>query len=215
MDDKTLREEVMRALESTPKVNAAHIGVAVKDGAVTLSGHVQSYSEKLEAVKAAERVPGVRAVADELKVRLPTSSVRDDIDLAEEIAREFRWNTLIPDSVHAEVRNGVVTLRGEVDWPHQRDEARRVVEHLEGVTGINDMLKVKAKVDPSEIERRIRQAIERAASLDARQIWVVADNGTVHLHGHVHSAFEKELAERTAKVAPGVAEVDNQIVVTP
>ena len=215
MDDKTIQEAVMRELEWDPKLNAAHIGVAVKDGAVTLTGHVSSYSEKLEAVRAAERVYGVRAIADELKVKLPASSRRDDTDVAAEIARELEWNTLVPDTVTAEVRNGTVTLRGEVEWPYQRDEAERVVRDLKGVTGVTNLITVKPRVKSADIEQRIKEAIERAAELDANQIWVTTTNGTVHLHGHVHSVYEKRIAEEAAKSAPGVVKVDNEIVVTP
>jgi osmotically-inducible protein OsmY len=215
VNDKAIQEAVMRELEWDPKVNAAHIGVAVKDGAVTLTGHVSSYSEKLAAVRAAERVHGVRAIADELKVKLPASSQRDDTDLAAEIARELEWNTLVPDTVTAEVRNGIVTLHGQVEWPYQRDEAERVVRDLKGVTGITNLITVEPRVKSSDIEQRIKEAIERAAELDANQVWVTTANGTVHLHGHVHSVYEKRLAEEAAKSAPGVVKVENEIVVMP
>ncbi|MGZ4410222.1 MAG: BON domain-containing protein [Gaiellaceae bacterium] len=215
MDDQTLQRRVMEELEWDPKIDAAHIGVAAKDGAVTLTGHVASYSEKYAAVRAAERVYGVKAVADEIQVRLPASSVRDDTDLAEAVARELRWNTLVPDTVDAEVRHGIVTLRGEVEWAYQREEAERAVRHLTGVLSVANMIVVKPKVKPSEIEKRVSEAIQRAASLDARSIWVTTTNGAVHLHGHVHSLYEKRLAENAAKAAPGVVEVDNEILVTP
>jgi len=215
MDDKVIQEAVMRELDWDPKVDAAHIGVSVKNGAVTLTGHVSSYSEKLAAVKAAERVYGVKAVADEIKVRLPTSDVRDDTDIAEEIARELQWNTLVPDTVHAEVRNGIVTLRGDVEWAYQREEAERAVRDLTGVTGVTNLITVKPRVKAADIEQRIKEAIERAASLDARQIRVTTTNGTVHLQGHVHSLFEKKVAEEAAKAAPGIVKVENEIVVTP
>lgn len=215
MDDKVIQEAVMRELDWDPKVDAAHIGVSVKNGAVTLTGHVSSYSEKLAAVKAAERVYGVKAVADEIKVRLPTSDVRDDTDIAEEIARELQWNTLVPDTVHPEVRNGIVTLRGDVEWAYQREEAERAVRDLTGVTGVTNLITVKPRVKAADIEQRIKEAIERAASLDARQIRVTTTNGTVHLQGHVHSLFEKKVAEEAAKAAPGIVKVENEIVVTP
>ncbi|MGZ4317131.1 MAG: BON domain-containing protein [Gaiellaceae bacterium] len=213
MDDKTIQTEVIRELEWDPQVDSAHIGVAVKNGAATLSGHVKSYSEKLAAIRAAERVYGVRAVADELDVKLPTSLVRDDTDIAEEISRTLRWNNLVPDTVDAEVRNGYVTLRGEVEWNFQRTEAERAIRNLAGVVGISNLITVKAGAKAPDIEERIREAIKRAAALDARQIDVVATNGTVHLHGHVHSLYEKRLAEMAAKSAPGVKEVDNEIEV--
>lgn len=217
MDDKALQDAVMRELEWDPKVDAAHIGVSVDLGAVTLTGHVSSYAEKLAAVRAAERVHGVTAVADELKVELPGSSVRDDTDIAEEVARELRRNALLPETVDAVVRNGVVTLRGEVEWNFQREEAEHAVRNLVGVVGVLNQIAVRQHATPkaAEIQERIAEAIKRAAALDARQIRVTASNGTVHLHGHVHSLYEKRVAEEAARSAPGVTEVDNEIVVTP
>jgi osmotically-inducible protein OsmY len=215
MDDKALQEAVMNELEWDPEIDSAHIGVAARDGAVTLSGHVSSYSEKWAAVKAAERVKGVVAVADELEVRLPTSSVRDDSDIAESIARALRSNASVPDSVDAEVRNGYVTLRGEVDWNYQREAAERVARHTMGVKGVSNLITLKARVKPAQIEQRIADAIKRMADLDASQITVTADDGTVHLKGRVHSWYEKRLAEQEALSAPGVWKVDNQITVVP
>jgi osmotically-inducible protein OsmY len=215
--DKSLQEAVMKELEWDPKVDAAHIGVSVKDGAVTLSGHVSSYSEKFAAVRAAERVFGVKAVADEIEVRLPGSSIRDDSDLAEQIARVLRWNTNVPDTVEAEVRDGWVTLRGEVEWSYQRDAAKRAVRDLTGVKGVTNLITVKphVKPTPAEVERRIAEAIERQASLDARSIWATTSNGTVHLHGTVHSVWERRVAEQAAASAAGVEKVEDHIVVTP
>jgi osmotically-inducible protein OsmY len=217
MEDKRLQEAVMRELEWDPKVDAAHIGVSAKDGAVTLSGHVSSYSEKMAALKAAERVYGVRAVADELEVRLPGSSVRDDTDIAEHIAEELRWNTLVPDTVEAEVRDGFVTLRGEVEWTYQREAAERAIRDITGVRGVTNLITVKPRIKPkpTDVEQRVAEAIQRLASLDARSIWASTSNGTVHLHGHVHSLWEKKVAEEAAASAPGVQKVENHIVVTP
>jgi osmotically-inducible protein OsmY len=217
MDDKTIQEQVRRELEWDPEVDSAHIGVAAKDGAVTLTGHVGSYAQKLAAVRAAERVYGVKAVADEIKVKLPNSALRDDTDVAEEIARELLWNTSVPDTVEAEVRNGLVTLRGEVEWPYQRDAAERAVRHIAGVTGVANLIVVKplTKPNPQEVQRRIAEAIERMAELDARSIEATTSNGTIHLRGVVHTFHEKKLAEMAAKSAPGVQAVRNDIVVAP
>jgi osmotically-inducible protein OsmY len=120
ISDTLLQDEVMKELDYEPRVEPAHIGVSATDGAVTLTGHVHSYGAKVAAVRAAERVYGVTAVADEIQVRLPSSDERDDADIAEEIARQRGWNTLVPASVDAEVRKGHVTLRGTVDWAYQR-----------------------------------------------------------------------------------------------
>lgn len=213
--DKELQAAVMRELEWDPAVDAAHIGVIAKDGAVTLTGYVSSYSEKIAAVRAAERVYGVKAVADEIEVRLPGSDVRDDSAIAEAVAHNLRWNNLIPDTVEAEVRNGIVTLRGEVEWSYQRAAAERAVRDVKGVVGVSNLITVKRAVKASDIEQRITDALRRSATLDARQIWVTTSNGTVHLHGHVHSLHEKRVAENAAASAPGVTNVDNQLVVVP
>jgi osmotically-inducible protein OsmY len=213
--DKTLKEEVEHELEWDPMVNESHVGVFVKNGAVTLTGHVSSYSEKWAAVRAAERVHGVRAVADEVKVELPTSSLRDDVDIAQAVARTLRWNTLVPEDVKAEVRNGVVTLRGEVEWSYQRNEAERAVRNITGVTGVTNLIVVKPKVKAADIEKRISEALQRHAELDARQIRVSTQNGTVELHGQVHSLHEKKIAERAAASAPGIVSVENKLVVAP
>jgi osmotically-inducible protein OsmY len=215
MDDKALQDAVIEELEWDPEINSAHIGVAAKDGAVTLSGHVSNYAEKWAAVKAAERVAGVVAVADEIEVRLPSSSMRDDSDIAESIARALRSHVSVPDTVDAEVRHGFVTLRGEVDWSYQREAAERVARTTLGVKGVSNLITLKAKVKPALIEQRIADAIKRMASLDANQITVTATDGTVHLRGRVHSWYEKRLAEQEAKAAPGVSKVDNQITVVP
>jgi osmotically-inducible protein OsmY len=215
MDDKALQDAVIEELEWDPEVDSAHIGVAASDGAVTLSGHVSSYAEKWAAVRAAERVQGVLAVADEIEVRLPSSSVRDDLDIAESIARALRSHVSVPDSVDAEVRHGYVTLRGEVDWSYQCEAAERVARTTLGVKGVSNLITLKPRVQPTQIERRIADAIKRMASLDANQITVTGTNGTVHLKGRVHSWYEKRLAEQEAKSAPGVLKVDNEITVVP
>lgn len=215
MDDEALQEDVLEELKWDPETDAAHIGVAVKDGAVTLSGQVSTYAEKWAAMKAAERVDGVVAVADEIKVKRPSSSVRDDSDIAESIAQAFRSHVSIPDSIDAEVHDGHVTLRGEVTWSYERDAAELVVRNTLGVTGVSNVITVKPRVKPEQVDRRIANAIQRMANLDASQITVTATNGTVHLRGRVHTWYEKQLAEREARSAPGVARVDNEITVVP
>lgn len=215
MDDKVLQTAVMNELRWDPAVDAAHIGVSVESGAVTLTGHVSSYSEKYAAVRAAERVYGVRAVADEIEVNLPSSSERDDTDIAEAIASTMRWNVLVPETVDVEVRNGYVTLRGEAVWNFQREAAERLVRDVIGVKGVTNLITVQPKVKASAVKQQVQEAIERAAALDARAISVSTTNGTVRLRGTVHSLYEKQVAESAAKAAPGVKEVVNEIAVSP
>ena len=217
MSDKLMRDAVIKELDWDPKVTASAIGVTAKDGAISLSGHVASYSEKLAAVRAVERVYGVKAVADDLEVKILSSTERDDADIAAEIARQRSWSTLIPASVQAEVRHGNVTLRGQVEWAFQRSEAARLVRGLAGVRAVSNLITIKPSERPQagDVRQHIEEAIERMADLDARSIWVTTTNGTAHLHGHVHSLAERRIAEHAAEACPGVTLVDNEIAVRP
>ncbi|MGZ4357351.1 MAG: BON domain-containing protein [Gaiellaceae bacterium] len=212
-DEQSLRDRVVRELKWDPRVDHTKIGVIVADGAVTLTGRVSTYSEKVAAVEAAERVDGVRAVADGLQVVLGSRDVRDDADLAEAIASKLRWNVLVPRTVEAEVRDGFVTLVGQVRWGFQRDAAERAVRDVRGVRGVSNEIAVRPQVRPDDVVGRIVEAIDRAADLDARAIRVTAADGTVRLDGRVHSLHERKVAEQAAKSAPGVQRVDNRIVV--
>jgi osmotically-inducible protein OsmY len=214
--DKIMRDAVTRELEWEPRLDADRIGVSAKDGAIVLSGHVPNYSGRWAAAKATERVYGVRAVADEIEVKLSGSSARDDADIAEEITRLMHWSTAIPDAVKAEVIKGHVTLRGEVQWGYQRHEAERVIRHLAGVHNVSNMITIKPHVPKAaDVDHRVTEAIERMADLDARSVWVTKSNGTVRLHGHVHSLAERRTAGFAAAAAPGVTDVENDIYVTP
>ncbi len=215
--DKTIEDAVMRELEWDPEVSAAHIAVSAKDGAVVLTGRVSSYAERVAAVRAAERIYGVRAVADETEVKLADASVSSDAEIAETISRQLQANTSLPDTVKVEVRNGHVTLRGAVEWSYQRDAAERPIELVRGVYAVNNEITIKPRVKASGrvVEERVHEAIGRMADLDARSIGVSVRSGTVHLQGHVHSLAEWRTAERAAASAPGVRKVNNDIDVTP
>jgi osmotically-inducible protein OsmY len=167
----------------------------------------------MAAVRAAERVTGVKAVVDELEVKLPSSQVRDDAELGEMIARTLRWNALLPDTIEAEVRKGVVTLKGEVEWNYQRHTAERAVRDITGVRSVINLIAVKPRVKADDVRRRIADTIKRNAALDANAIEVETTNGSVHLEGTVHSLWEKRMAEQAAASAPGVKEVDNDLTV--
>lgn len=214
-DDKTLQADVIRHLGWEPAVQAAHIGVTAKDGAVTLVGTVSTYRERRHAVAAAESVYGVRAVADELEVDLPGAHRRDDSALAEAIARVFGWDTEVPSTVEATVAQAWVTLKGKVDWPFQRDAAARAVESLTGVRGVRNEITVKSKPKPADVCKRIEAAFARAAEIDAGQIRVTVSDGTVHLDGHVHSLREAKIARNAVAAAPGVSKVDDRLSVIP
>lgn len=216
MTDKTLQDAVMRELNWEPRVDAAHIGVIASNGSITLTGEVPTYTARTAAVKAAERVYGVRAVANDLKVTLHGPHPHSDSEIAEAAARALRWHNEVPDTVDAEVKDGLITLTGAVEWRFQRYAAMRAVRDLRGVRGVaNQVIVETPQAKPVDVEQRIKQAFERNARLDARQVDVSIANGKVHLYGHVHSIFEKHVAEDAASAAPGVTSVEDHLVVMP
>ena len=215
--DKMIEEAVRRELEWDPAVGATHIDVTTRDGAVVLTGNVPTYGERLAAVTAAERIYGVRAVADDIEVKLPGTSAGADAEVAETISRQLQANTRVPDTVQVEVRHGFVTLRGTVEWSYQRDAAEWPIQLVGGVCSVTNRITIKPRVKSSaaDIERDVHDAIGRLADLDARSIGVSVRGGTVRLDGHVHSPRERRIAERAAASAPGVKKVTNDLVVTP
>lgn len=209
-----LQRDVLAELSWEPSVDAAAIGVAVHEGVVTLSGHVRSYAEKRAAVNAARRVAGVQGVADDLVVKLPTTTTRDDTDIAEVLTRNLGWNALLPGgAVQATVNDGWVTLQGEVEWKYQRAEAEKSVAHIAGVKGVTNLIHIKPLVTPTGIAQQIHDAFRRHAETDADQIFAETAGGKVILRGKVRTWGEYEDAEWAAWSAPGVTQVENHLQV--
>jgi osmotically-inducible protein OsmY len=214
MDDLELKKSVESELNFEPSINAAEIGVAVKNGVVTLSGRVPSYWEKVSAERAAARVSGVKAVANELEVRLPGSSERTDEDIAQAAVDTLRWSVFVPqDRIKVKVSKGWITLEGNVDWQYQKSAAEKAVRKLFGVLGVSNLIEVKPQVSKAEVKTSIEAALKRLAEVDANRIRVDTEDGKVVLSGSVRSWFEREEAERAAWAAPGVRSVEDRIAI--
>jgi osmotically-inducible protein OsmY len=214
--DAELQHDVMDELKWEPTIRAAEIGVGVTDGVVTLSGYVDSFYKKWAAERAAARVFGVKAVAEELKVRLPSSLKRPDEDLALAVVNVLEWNVLVPhDRIKVQVRDGLVTLSGEVDWGYQKFAAEDAVRYLMGIVWFNNQITIKPTVKPQELKDKIVSAFQRNALLDSRRITVETRGGKVILRGSVRSWGERAEAQWAAWAAPGISEVENNIIISP
>jgi osmotically-inducible protein OsmY len=212
--DSELKRDVENELKWEPSVNEAHIGVSVKDGVVTLSGHVPSYGEKYAAQKATKRIYGVKAVANELDVQLPGSAKRTDADIAQACVTALKFNYEVPDEkIKVVVDHGRVTLEGEVEWQYQRRAAVDAVRHITGVTHVQNSIAIKAQISPKDVKDKIEAAFKRSAEIDARRVNVEARDGKVILHGSVRTWTERAEAQQAAWAAPGVTTVENKLTV--
>ena len=213
--DEDIQKDVLAELAWDARVKPNEIGVSVKNGIVTLTGWVDAYTKKWAAEEAAHRVRGVKAVANDIEVRLPTSSERTDADIAAAAVRALEWDAaLSTEKIDITVSKGWVTLKGEVEWQYQKEDAERVVRRLTGVRGVTNLVTVKPKLTPTEIKEKIREALIRSVQTDAERIKVEVQGSKVILKGAVRSWIEKEEAERAAWLAPGVTAVDNQISIS-
>lgn len=211
--DSALKDAVLAELAWEPAVTAAHIGVTARDGVITLSGHVQRFAEKQAAQSAALRVRGVKALAEEIEVKLPFDVNRSDEDIARAAIERLAWDSTIPkDVVKVAVHDGWVTLTGEVGWHFEHDAAAQDVRPLWGVVGVSNLISLEPRVNTYNLTSDISLALHRSW-YEPAGIHVAADGGTVTLTGHVKSWSERELAGSTAWAAPGATDVENHLII--
>src|SRR3981081_226834 len=210
--DEEIQKDVLSELKWDAQVQPNEIGVSVKEGVVTLTGWVDSYLKKWSAEDAAHKVAGVKAVANDIEIKLATE--RTDPDIAEAAVHALEWDAFVPSGkVQVTVSKGWVTLTGEVEWQYQKQDAERVVRRLAGVKGVTNLITVKPRVTPSELKKKIEDALVRNAEIDANKITVEVQGSKAILKGTVRAWVEKEEAERVAWSAPGITSVENRITV--
>ena len=213
MNDMSRRDDVLDELDYEPSVDASNIAVAAKDGVVTLTGHVASYAQKLAAERAAWRVHGVKAIAQEIEVRLPGDKKLSDADIAKRALDILAWDVLVPsDKLQVKVADGWITLSGKAAWNYQRLAAEKAVRKLSGVTGVSNNILVEPRVQAGDVRKNIVDALKRHAEVEANKIKVdVLDSGTVAIDGYVDDWDERQAVERAAWSAPGVRVVQNRV----
>jgi osmotically-inducible protein OsmY len=214
MSDSSLRQNILDELEFEPSIDANDIGVAVEDGIVTLSGHVQNYSQKQAAERIVARVKGVRGIAEELEVRYPGGSGVADDEIARRVLDTLKWSTQVPDGkVQVTVQKGWVTLSGKLDWNYQKVGAANAIGDLKGVTGVTNKITIKPQVTSVDVRKRIEEALKRSAEVEARDITIDVAADKVTLKGRVKTWNERWLVEDTAWATPGVTHVSDELIV--
>ncbi|CAN7635129.1 MULTISPECIES: BON domain-containing protein [Mesorhizobium] len=212
MTDLALRQNILDELEFEPSIDAAHIGVAVEDGIVTLTGHVSSYWEKTTAENVVKRVKGVKGLAEEIEVRLVGLKGTADDEIAKRAVDAITWNVSIPrDKVQVKVQDGWITLTGRLEWQYQKNAAAEAVRGLAGVVGVANQIEINPRASVSDIKKRIENALKRNAETEAQTIRVIVQDGKVTLEGKVRALSERQAAERAAWSSPGVRAVEDRI----
>ncbi|HUH45858.1 MAG TPA: BON domain-containing protein [Arenibacter sp.] len=212
--DSKIKLDVQDELQWEPSIDETKIGVAVDNGVVTLSGEVDSYGKKIAAEKAAKRVIGVKAVAEDIVIKLPSNLQKSDTEIAKAVLNALQWHSSVPDNaIMVKVEDGWVYLSGEVKWSYQKDSAKYAIIDLNGVKGVVNSITIKQDIKTHEIKEKIKEAFERSAEIDSREVTVTVDGHTVTLSGKVHSIREKEDAEKAAYNAPGIFNVINNLQV--
>lgn len=212
--NEKLQKDIQEAIKWEPLLHAAEIGVIIHNGIVTLTGTVDSYAKKRQAEDAAKNVIGVLALVDDLEVKLDSSSIKNDTDVATEVVKALRDNWSVPDNkIKVTVDEGWVTLEGTLHWNYQREAAKNAVRYLNGVRGVINKMKIEAEIKDELEQEKVKQALRRNWAIDADKIHVKAHDKTIILSGIVSSLFQKEEAEKIAWNTPGVWFVDNQLIV--
>ncbi|WP_157972838.1 BON domain-containing protein [Aureibaculum luteum] len=212
--DLKIKNDVLQELAWQPNVDETQIGVVVENGVVMLTGVVDNYLVKVAAEKAAKRVKGVKAFAGDIHVKYGTNFQKTDIEIGKAIVKAFEWNTAVPeDKISIEVRDGWVTISGEVEWAYERDAAARVIESIKGVKWINNTITIISEKIKEDVTGKIAKAFKRSADIEADGITVEIINGLVKLRGIVHSISEKKAAEKAAYFSPGVDVIINELEV--
>ncbi|GAB2981425.1 BON domain-containing protein [Mucilaginibacter puniceus] len=212
--DSQLQKDVMDELKWQPFLNSSEIGVAVKNGIVTLSGIVDTYSKKLTAERAARKVSGVKAIAEDIQIGVSPIYRKTDTEIAEAVFNALKWHSAVPEEkVKIKVEDGIVTLEGELEWEYQKVNARTAIQNLTGVRSVTNLITIKPKLQPYELEQKISAAFQRQAAIDANKVTVSVVGNKVILSGKVRSFAESEDAENTAWAAPGVYHVENKLTV--